>query len=99
MVKGGWMVLGLLLTLTVAGEAQAGDHERARDLLEQGRILSLSEIMKQAAVRFPGKVLEVELEEEDGLIVYKIEFLGENDTVMEMVIDARNGEMISVEED
>ena len=98
-MKGGWIVLGLLLSLAMAGETQAGDHERARDLLEQGKILSLSEIMKQTTVRFPGKVLEVELEEEDGLIVYKIEFLGEHDRVMEMIIDARNGELISVEED
>ena len=98
-MKGRWIVLGLLLVLATASEAQAGDHERARDLLEQGKILSLSEIMKQTTVRFPGKVLEVELEEEDGLIVYKIEFLGEHDTVMEMMIDARSGEMISVEED
>ena len=98
-MKGGWIVLGLLLTLAMAGETRAGDHERARDLLEQGKILSLSEIMKQTTVRFPGKVLEVELEEEDGLIVYKIEFLGEHDRVMEMIIDARNGELISVEED
>ena len=98
-MKGRSIVVGLLLVLAMAGETQAGDHERARELLEQGKILSLSEIMEQTSDRFPGKVLEVELEEEDGLIVYKIEFLGEHDTVMEMIVDARNGELISVEED
>ena len=98
-MKGRSIVVGLLLVLAMAGETQAGDHERARELLEQGKILSLSEIMEQTSDRFPGKVLEVELEEEDGLIVYKIEFLGEHDTVMEMIIDARSGELILVEED
>ena len=89
----------LLATLITTGTAWAGDHERARSLLEQGKILSLSEIMKQNSARFPGKVLEVELEEEEGLIVYKIEFLDVNDVVMEMLVNARTGELISVEED
>lgn len=89
----------LLAVLSANGVARAGDHERARTLLEQGEILSLSEIMKQTSIEFPGKLLEVELEEEDGLIVYKIEYLGEHDVIMEMLIDARTGRLISVEED
>lgn len=98
-MKGGLVLLGCMFVLLVAAQAQAGDHERARDLLEQGKILSLDEIMKRTTIRFPGKVLEVELEEEDGLIVYKVEFLGEHETVMKMLINARSGELISVEED
>lgn len=96
--KSTWMIT-LLATLLTTGMAWAGDHERARSLLEQGKILSLSEIMNQTRSQFPGKVLEVELEEEDGLIVYKIEFLDVNDVVMEMLINAQTGELISVEED
>jgi uncharacterized membrane protein YkoI len=92
-------MITLLATLLTTGMAWAGDHERARSLLEQGKILSLSEIMNQTRSQFPGKVLEVELEEEDGLIVYKIEFLDVNDVVMEMLINAQTGELISVEED
>ena len=96
--KSTWIIT-LLATLLTTGMAWAGDHERARSLLEQGKILSLSEIMNQTRSQFPGKVLEVELEEEDGLIVYKIEFLDVNDVVMEMLINAQTGELISVEED
>jgi uncharacterized membrane protein YkoI len=79
--------------------AWAGDHERARALLEQGKILSLSEIIKQASSRFPGKILEAALEEKDGLIVYEIEFLGTSGVIMEMLFDARTGQLISVKED
>ena len=89
----------MLAMLSTSGAVWASDHERARDLLEQGKILSLSEIMKQANSRVPGKILEVDLEEKDGLIVYEIEFLGEDGVVMEMLIDARTGRLISVEED
>lgn len=93
-----WAMM-LLTMLAASGEVWAGDHERARTLLEQGKILSLSEIMKQVGTQVSGKILEVELEEEDGLIVYKIEFLDAHDVVMEMLIDARTGKLISVEED
>ncbi len=79
--------------------AWAGDHERARVLLERGEILSLSEIMKQTNLELPGKILEIELEEKAGMIVYEIEFLSEQDVVMEMLIDARTGRLISVRED
>jgi len=92
-------IMTLLLMLSASPMAWAGDHERARALLEQGEILSLSEIMKQASSRVPGKILEVELDEEDGLIVYEIEFLSEQGIIMEMVIDARSGRLISLEED
>jgi len=93
-----WFMI-LLAMLSAGGMARAGDHERARVLLEQGEILSLSEIMEQASSHIPGKILEVELEEKDGLIVYEIEYLGDQGVVMEMLIDARTGRLISVRED
>lgn len=89
----------MLAMLATGNMASAGDHERARVLLEQGKILSLSEIMKRASSQFPGKILEVELEEKNGLIVYEIEFLGEQGVIMEMLIDAGTGQLISVRED
>lgn len=100
MIKG--KSIGAMTALVIlfgSSPAWAGDHERARELLERGEILSLSEILKQTNTEIPGKVLEVELEEEDGLIVYEIEFLGEQGVVMEMLIDARDGRIISVKED
>ncbi|MCF7821279.1 MAG: PepSY domain-containing protein [Mariprofundaceae bacterium] len=96
--KSTWMMT-LIAMLVTGSLAWAGDHDRVRSLLEQGEILSLSEIMQQNSKKFSGKVLEVELEEKDGLIVYDMEFLGENGVVMEMQIDARTGRVISVEED
>jgi len=92
-------IMTLLLLFSAGSMARADDHERARALLKQGEILSLSEIMKQANSRIPGKILEVDLEEKGGLIIYEIEFLSETGVVMEMLIDARSGRVISVKED
>ena len=96
--KSAW-IMTLLFMFSAATTAWAGDHERARALLEQGEILSLSEIMKQADLRVPGKILDVDLEEKDGSIVYEIEFLSDQGVIMEMTVDARTGELISLEED
>lgn len=92
-------VMTALAILLASSLAWAGDHERARELLERGEILSLSEIIKQTNTEIPGKILEVELEEKGGLIVYEVEFLGKQGVVMEMLIDAKSGRIISVEED
>ena len=92
------MVLALAMLLT-SSTALAGDHERARMLLEKGEIMSLSEILNQTSTTIPGKILEVELEEKGDLVVYEVEFLSEQGVVMEMLIDARDGRIISVEED
>ncbi|MDX8394829.1 MAG: PepSY domain-containing protein [Mariprofundaceae bacterium] len=92
-------IISLFLMLLTASNAWADDHDRARLLLEQGKILSLSDIMKQANTRFPGKILEIELEEKKGVIVYEVELLGEDGVVMEMLIDAQSGRMISLRRD
>jgi len=92
-------IMALLVMLFAGNLAWADDHERARKLLEQGEILSLSEILKQTRTQVPGKILEVELEEKGKLIVYEIEFLSEQGVVMEMLIDARTGKFLSVKED
>jgi uncharacterized membrane protein YkoI len=92
-------IMTMLTLLSSVSMGWAGDHERARALLEQGKILSLTEIMKQADSQVPGKILEVELEEKGDMVVYEVEFLSEHGVVMEMLIDARTGRLISVKED
>lgn len=95
-------LVSLSLSCTVwAGEhkVKKKDFERAYTLLEQGEILSLSEIIERTSERFPGKILEIELEEKDDVIIYEIEFLGEGGVVMKMYIHAKTGEILSVKED
>ncbi|MFQ5509044.1 MAG: PepSY domain-containing protein [Leptospirillia bacterium] len=70
------------------------DHERARALVEAGEILSLEEILKKLFTRYEGNLLETELEEEDGVIVYEIELLRSDGQVVELFFDARSGELI-----
>jgi uncharacterized membrane protein YkoI len=41
----------------------------------------------------------VELEEEDGYLVYKVEIVGADKSIMELVIDAGNGIFLGMEKE
>jgi uncharacterized membrane protein YkoI len=75
------------------------DHIEARRLLDSGEILPLEAILNNVRQTFPGRILDVELEKEDGLIAYEVEMLGEDGVVTEIIINARTGKVLSVKED
>jgi hypothetical protein len=52
-----------------------------------------------ALERVPGTVEEVELENEDGFVVYEVEVRAEDGSEHEVIIDARTGEIVAVETD
>ena len=70
------------------------DNDEARRLHESGQILSLEEILQRLRPRYPGKVLEIELEQKTGQIIYEVEILGKDGVVRELYIDARTGDVL-----
>lgn len=75
------------------------DHVEARRLLDSGEILSLEVILENVRQTHPGKIFEIELEREDGRIIYEAEILGENGIVEKIYIDARTGKLLTDRED
>jgi len=92
-------LLTIFLFTAFAGSSWAKDSDRARELLSKGEILSLSDILTRVSSDVPGKILEIELKEEKGDIVYEIEFLAEDGVVMEMYVDAKTAKILSVQVD
>ncbi len=76
-----------------------GDHLEARRLLQSGEVMSLESILDKIRGRYPGRVIEVELEKKHGQIVYEIEIIDDNGRVHELYVNARNGELIRARED
>jgi len=66
-------------------------------LFEAGSILPLAQILKQVAIDYPGRILEVEFEREHGQYVYEIELVDEDGLVWELEYDAENGKLIERE--
>ena len=93
------VILGLLISSPVHIAQADDDYIEAKRLRDQGEIMSLEEILKNVRKSYPGRILEVELEDEKGRIVYELEILGHDRIVREIYIDAKSGELLSVEED
>jgi uncharacterized membrane protein YkoI len=98
--------LALLLSLAALAVAPAAhadrgrdDHDAARQAYQRGEILPLSQILQRVLKVAPGEVLEVELEEDDGRMIYEIEILEGSGRVLEVEIDARSGAVLKVEGD
>ena len=70
------------------------DHDSVKRLCDEGRILSMSEVMRRAARIQPGQLLEAELDREDGRYVYEIRILDPAGRVHELELDAASGALI-----
>ncbi len=75
------------------------DHEAARRLRKEGKILPLEDIVARVTARWPGQVIETELEHDDGRYVYELELLGTDGRIREIEYDASTGEVIKFELD
>jgi CheY-like chemotaxis protein len=71
--------------------ADRDDHDRARRALEAGEILPLADILAAAEAARPGRVIELELERDDGRWVYELELVSPEGLLYEMEIDAATG--------
>lgn len=91
--------LALVFAMVTPPFVHADDDRRIRQLLRNGEILSLEKIFDAARIIKPGRILDVELEEDDGRIVYEIELLDARGRVWEMEFDARTGSLLDLEED
>ncbi len=87
------MMLALLFTPAMSDD----DQSRAIELLQQGEILPLEDILVISRQEIDGHILEVELEQERGEIIYEIEMLDQQGRVWELKIDATNGEILKRE--
>lgn len=86
-----WIASVLLAT---TGTAVSADVDRVRELRSTQSILPLSEILEDIEKTYPGKVIDVELEEEHDQIIYEIELIGDDRKVIQLNIDAKNGRLI-----
>lgn len=94
------MALLLLLAFCSVVLARDLDQDEALRLRQQGVILPLEQLLKQALDRHPGsKLLEAELEEKHDVYIYEVELLTTEGIVRELDVNASTGELLKDEED
>jgi uncharacterized membrane protein YkoI len=95
-----WLFAAGLIALAVgSATADDDDHLTARRALEEGRVLPLAEVLAAVKSKLPGKVIEVELEVEDGILVYDLKMLTPDGRLKEIEVDAATGKILKIEDD
>jgi len=81
--------------LILAAPSLADDsQDRARDALARGDILPLSRILDVAKREAGGRVINVELDRDDGRFIYEIETIRPDGRMLELSIDAATGTIL-----
>jgi uncharacterized membrane protein YkoI len=90
------VVFAVLWTIAVAPASAhgRGDHDRARDALAAGEVLPLEEVLDRLQRTIPGRVLDVELEREDGRWVYQVKLMRPGGRLSRVDLDARTAEVL-----
>ena len=96
------LVLALAAMLLTAASSLASDHPRrrdhdvAREALRRGEILALEQVLARVRQHVQGDVVEVELEEKHGQLVYELKFLAADGRLLKVYASARDGTIIKV---
>ena len=92
----------LIFALSVSGISLARDisHDEALKLRQQGQILALEQIIAVIKQQYPdAKLLEAELDFDDGIYQYEVEILTREGVVRDLDIDSKNANILKDEED
>ena len=89
------LVAGTINCQVMASE-ELGQSE-IRELVRQGEILPLETILAQFPAKEYGKLLDLEVEREQGSVVYEFEFLRADGRIVEIEVDASNGRILERE--
>lgn len=93
-----WLGLPALILMTNLAMADS-DYDEARRLRQSGDVLPLETILQKLQASHPGKVLEVELENEHNKVIYEIILLDNNNEVWKLKVNAKTGELLQKQED
>lgn len=93
------LTLVVLLVSNLALADSDHDYDKAQQLHKSGEILSLETILQKLQTSHPGKILEVEMENEHGLPIYEIELLDRHGKVRKIKVNAKTGDVFQQEKD
>lgn len=103
MIKRLTILLGLMAVsvfFSLSTTARDLDQDEALRLRLEGVILPFEQLMLKLQQRYPQlTLLEAELEEKRGLLIYEVDILTNEGVVRELKLDARSGDILKDKED
>jgi uncharacterized membrane protein YkoI len=74
-------------SVSVAGQKEKDYHKLAT--------VSMQEAIQAALAKVPGKAVEADLDDENGILVYEIKIMGDDNQKHEVIVDAGNQNIIN----
>jgi uncharacterized membrane protein YkoI len=100
------LTITLALAILAPSAAGAADKEKDRadqiaasQALARGEILPIARILGIANARVPGDVLKVKLKRKPAGFQYDVKILAKNGVVREVEVEAKTGQILSIEDD
>lgn len=94
-----FMLMAMLESgVSYAADNADHDHDRARQAVEAGDVMPLRTILERVEREYPGQVMEVELDRENGEWVYEVKLLRKGGALMKLKILARDGTILGFKE-
>jgi len=87
-------MLALLALSASPARADKRDHDLARQALQDGTVLPLRAILDIAEARYPGQIIEVEFDHDDGVFEYELKVLQADGRLIKLKLDARTGQIL-----
>lgn len=84
----------LLLTCPDARASDQRDQERARAAVQAGEVLPLPTLLERLQRTHPGRVLELELERDDGRWIYEVKLLQAGGQLLKLEVDGATGQVL-----
>jgi hypothetical protein len=84
------------LAPSVPRNREAPGQRRARDAVKRGEIRSLDEVTTVVQRRYPGRLLDVRLDDNRGRPIYRLKMLTRDGRVLNVAVDARSAQILGV---
>lgn len=93
------ILTGITVLFISAGLAigHDGEDKNKESVQAMAAKVSMEEAIHTAKTKFPGRVVEAELESEDGALVYEVEIVSASGETQEIEIDAQTGSILDNE--
>jgi len=88
------LLCALLALCAMPARADKRDHDLARQALQAGTVLPLRAILDIVEARYPGQIMEVEFDHDDGEFEYELKVLQADGRLIKLKLDARNGQVL-----
>lgn len=91
-------LFGVLAVMLCDSCMAMNDHDQAKQLLDDGIVQPLENILDLYVEHYPGPIMDIKLETQNKLILYKIDIADKDGIVQTLTINAQSGQLVEYDQ-